>query len=505
VKVELLVSHWCPTCPAAEAVWRQVAAERDVAFAVVDLSRPEGRELAARLHVRSVPSTVVDGVLASVGVPAPDEARALIAAAPPRTAAARSAPAAVAGRRATWRDTLALLAAAPHRAFFLLGATQAVVAMIWWLLALAARHGVPAPPFAWSIPPGYAHGFVLVYGMFPAFVIGFLMASVPAWTGLALPRRLPSAAAALMALGTIATYAAFMTDARLAASAMAVHVAGWLAAVASLATLVAANRGRDRYALGLVVLLAAGALGEAAFGIGAWRGDALMPAALHAGLWLFLLPVFLTAEHRLVPFIAGRTIAGYVVFRPRASLPLMLAGAAAHFALDALDAGAWRWLVDAPMAAWAAVLALRWGLRRAFHAPLAAMLHVGLLAFAAAMALYAADSAAALAGRAGLFGQAPLHLLAVGYMAATTVAMVTRVSLAQAGRSLDAERVVLGAFGALLAAAALRAAADLWFVPPAAHAWLAATAAAVWTIAMLAWAWRYAPLYLRARADGLPG
>ncbi|MGN2391856.1 thioredoxin family protein [Pelomicrobium sp. G1] len=82
--VQLLVSEWCPTCPSAEAVWRQVAAEKDIRFAVVDLAQPEGRELASRLRIKTVPAVVIDGKLAAVGVQSPAEARALVAAAPPR-------------------------------------------------------------------------------------------------------------------------------------------------------------------------------------------------------------------------------------------------------------------------------------------------------------------------------------------------------------------------------------------------------------------------------------
>lgn len=82
--VQLLVSQWCHSCPAAEQVWRQVAEERDIRFAVVDMAQPEGRELVARLRLKSVPSVIVDGALAAVGVQSPAEARALVADAPPR-------------------------------------------------------------------------------------------------------------------------------------------------------------------------------------------------------------------------------------------------------------------------------------------------------------------------------------------------------------------------------------------------------------------------------------
>jgi glutaredoxin len=85
MKVELLVSEWCPTCPAAEKVWRDVLEERAFEFAVVDVAQPEGRALVARLHLRSVPSVIVDGILQAVGVQTRDEARRLVAAAPLRT------------------------------------------------------------------------------------------------------------------------------------------------------------------------------------------------------------------------------------------------------------------------------------------------------------------------------------------------------------------------------------------------------------------------------------
>lgn len=84
MKVELLVSEWCATCPAAEKVWREVADQKDIGFAVVDATQPEGREIVARLRVRSVPSVVIDGVLRAVGVQSMEEALALVADAPAR-------------------------------------------------------------------------------------------------------------------------------------------------------------------------------------------------------------------------------------------------------------------------------------------------------------------------------------------------------------------------------------------------------------------------------------
>lgn len=92
MKVELLVSEWCPTCPKAEQVWRQVAEEKDFEFAVVDLAQPEGRERVARLRLKSVPSLIIDGELKAVGVVSLAEARALVAQAPPKAKSGKRYP-----------------------------------------------------------------------------------------------------------------------------------------------------------------------------------------------------------------------------------------------------------------------------------------------------------------------------------------------------------------------------------------------------------------------------
>lgn len=228
-------------------------------------------------------------------------------------------------------------------------------------------------------------------------------------------------------------------------------------------------------------------------------------ASRHAGVWLFLVPLFLTIEHRLVPFFSSRIIEGYAVFRPQWSLPLLMAAAAVHFALELAGARAWLWLVDAPMAAWVAFLAVKWGLKGSFRARLLVMLHLTLVAGAVALALYALDSLATAAGYAGALGLAPLHALTIGYFAATTVAMVSRVSLGHSGRALAADPLTWWAFLGMLATAGMRTVADLWFMPPALRLWLSVAAAVLWFAVFLAWATRYVPLYLRPRADGRPG
>jgi uncharacterized protein involved in response to NO len=508
MRVELLVSHWCPTCPAAETVWRQVAAERDFDFAVVDISKPEGREIVSKLNLRTVPATVVDGVLQGVGVIPLDQARALTAAAPPRAAArpAEEHAAQRPERPIDPRASLRLLANVPHRFFFLLGAVQAVAVMLWWLLDLGGRYAGLYAPMAWTVPPPWAHAFLMNYTVFPFFVFGFLMTAMPNWTGEAMPHRAHLYAGLPMAVGVVLFYAGLATDARLVLAGVALLVAGWTIGAGILASVVAENRGRDRFAVGLTAVMFVGALSAAAFGVWLATDEPVWAAiSRHAGVWLFLVPLFLTIEHRLVPFFSSRIIAGYAVFRPQWSMPFLVAAAIVHFALELAGARQWLWVADAPMAVWVATLTVKWGLAGSFRARLLVVLHLALVAFAVALALYALDSLATLAGHAGAVGLAPLHALTIGYFAATTVAMVSRVSLGHSGRALEADALTWWAFLGVLATAGVRAVADLWFLPPALRLWLSLAAAILWLAVFVPWAARYLPLYLRARADGRPG
>ncbi len=88
MKVQLLVSEWCAPCHQAEKIWRAVAEERAIEFAVLDVGQPEGRALIGRLRVRSIPALVIDGELKGIGVQSREEALRLVASAPLRAASA---------------------------------------------------------------------------------------------------------------------------------------------------------------------------------------------------------------------------------------------------------------------------------------------------------------------------------------------------------------------------------------------------------------------------------
>lgn len=85
MRVELLVSEWCQSCHQAEKVWRQVAEEKAIDFAVLDMGQPEGKELVSRLRLKTIPALVIDGELKGIGVQSLGEARQWVAGAPDKS------------------------------------------------------------------------------------------------------------------------------------------------------------------------------------------------------------------------------------------------------------------------------------------------------------------------------------------------------------------------------------------------------------------------------------
>ena len=95
---------------------------------------------------------------------------------------------------------------------------------------------------------------------------------------------------------------------------------------------------------------------------------------------------------------------------------------------------------------------------------------------------------------------AALHLLVIGFFAAMTLGMVSRVTLGHSGRPLVADGVTWSCYLGVLAAGLLRVLAELPLAPSARSYLLVATGL-VWLAAFGVWAWRYVPMYLSPRVD----
>ncbi len=67
--VTLLVSSSCSACPSAKSLWKQLRVKHSFSYREIDISTPDGQELADRHAVRAVPATIINGRLTFVGVP----------------------------------------------------------------------------------------------------------------------------------------------------------------------------------------------------------------------------------------------------------------------------------------------------------------------------------------------------------------------------------------------------------------------------------------------------
>ncbi|WP_238394532.1 NnrS family protein [Pseudoxanthomonas wuyuanensis] len=394
------------------------------------------------------------------------------------------------------------LVQAPHRLMFFIGASNLLLAMLWWTLWLASSRGsIPAIP-ATPIYAGWLHAFVMQYLVFPSFIFGFLLTVFPRWMGLPELKRWHYApvGAGLMGgqlailLSTAGWEAGFMVGLWMA-------LAGWSAGLVLLGRQVLAETGRTWHARSCFAALALGYLGLLAF-IGFVLGGSAfwVFASIKLGSIGLLLPIYLTVAHRMFPFFAANVVPGYRPWRPMGWLAAVWALLLAHLGLELSHAYAWLWLADAPLLLLSGWSLWRWW-PRARMPGLLAVLFIGLAWMPATFLLYVVQSVGYLLTGEFMLGRAPMHALFIGFFGSLLVAMVTRVTQGHSGRPLKMPAVAWFAFVAIQIVAVMRVAAELM---PDALFWQAASAAG-WLLAFLPWVSRIGRIYLSPRADGKPG
>lgn len=401
-------------------------------------------------------------------------------------------------------DTLSprLLAEAPHRLMFFVGASNLLLAMAWWASWLVSARwpgmAMPQPtPYA-----GWLHAFVMQYQMLPSFMFGFLLTTFPKWVGqpdIDRWRYVPVGVGLLG--GQLVTLVGALGYEPGIMVGLLMTLGGWIAGVLTLAPLLLRDRAGDwhvRSCFAALVLGLGGLLAWTVFVLGAPPLWAF--ASIKIGSFGLLLPVYLTVAHRMFPFFASRVVPGYQPWRPKWLLavawPLMLA----HLVLELFHLYGWLWLVDLPLLALTATMLWRWWPRG--NAPgLLLVLFAGMLWLPLAFALYTAQSIAyELTGMYWL-GRGPAHALFVGFFGSILVAMVTRVTQGHAGRPLVMSPVAWFAFIAIQLVTTMRVLAE---VLPDPATWQA-LAAVGWLVAFAPWVLRIGGIYLRPRADGKPG
>lgn len=426
--------------------------------------------------------------------------------------AATAAPARAAAPAGRWRWRR--LFDAPHRLGFFAGALMLALSALWWAAVGVATHALHVP-VPWAVSRGLAHALWFAFGFMPLFFTGFLFTAGPKWLGLP-PVEARALAPALLA--SLCGWGVFVLGVHGAAALAAIGLAavawGWGSFSWRFVALVRASTVGDRlHARTIAAACVAGvlAMGLAALGLLLLRED-VARAALQIGLWGFVGVVYVTVAHRMIPFFTASALPFVAAWRPTALLGLFVA----LFVLQVPLAWAelWWWpgpvalqvgriVLEASAALGLAALALRWGLVQSLKLRLLAMLHLGFVWLALALALAATSHGLLLAsGGQQSLGLAPQHALTMGFFGSLLLAMATRVACGHGGRTLAADDLAWALFWTLQVATLLRVAAALW---PAAERWLLVGAGLAWATAATGWAWRYGRWFGRPRADGKPG
>ena len=402
-----------------------------------------------------------------------------------------------------WR----VVTAAPHRLAFLCGLASLLASSAWWGLHLLARYtGFPLFTLDLAVASIWAHSFLMLFTVLPTFFFGFLFTTYPRWmNGPLVPRWAYVGTPLLLTASTACWLVGLHTGLELQLAAAACATVGLIVAlVAFLRVLIDAQQVVS-HAIVTSAAFAIGVVCTAGFGYGLWiASDFVLHFAVRAALWGFLLPVFFAVCHRMVPFFSQGVVVGYVPWRPTWLLVAVVGLAWARLLAGTAGAlGLLPW-IDAVLFLLTAACAVRWTALRARGNPLLWTLYAAYawLPFATLLQL-ARDASYSITGQWAL-GRAPIHALGMGFFGGMLVAMVTRVTMGHSGRPLAMDRVALGCFLAVQAAALARVGSEVAGAPAAVQ-WLLLGSVALWLGAFLVWTLRHAPIYLAPRSDGRPG
>lgn len=413
-----------------------------------------------------------------------------------------------------WRARYLLLA--PHRLGFFLAMVVLVGSAAWWALVQIDRVSVTvALPYALS--PTLVHAAVMTFGFTPLFFSGFLFTAAPKWLRVE-PLETPLLLVPLFmqAVGWLLWVGGIHVHMLMALAGLALAWSGLARITWLFWRLVWLSQEADRLharTVGIACVVGCVSLGGllANLVIGA---TAVALACVLTGLWGFVVVVFLTVAHRMIPFFTSNAMPFIHAWRPFWALGLMLTaavfeGVAVWVEIDGplhgplaplwmLARGLFE-LVAGGILLW---LAQVWGLMQSLKNRLLAMLHIGFMWLGLALTLGGAAQLLGLLQDTPVLGLGALHALTMGCLSSLMLAMVTRVSCGHSGRAQVADRIAWTLFWLVQLATLLRitaAAQSGW------ASWLLLPTALLWAGTMGVWGARLGGWYGRLRPDGRPG
>lgn len=436
---------------------------------------------------------------------------------PLRVASGKPTAEALAQMDKSWRWRYVMLA--PHRLGFLLAMTVLVASGVWWMLVQLDRAtgwlGLSA-----AVPPTVVHSAVMVFGFIPLFFSGFLFTAGPKWLGV---EPLPVAALRpplfAQAVGWLLWLAGAQVDARVALAGLALVCVGLVWMTALFWGRVRISHAEEQlHARAIAYGCLVGCASLLGLWLSLWMGaSSLARVWVFTGLWGFVVVVYVSVAHRMIPFFTSSAMPMVQAWRPFWVLWLMLGAALMQVLAAWLDWAGVSTTVVGPF--WGVVhgalqlavggvliwLACVWGFVKSLKNKLLAMLHIGFLWLGVAFVIGGLSQWLVWGLGIGALGLGALHALTMGCLASLMLAMVTRVSCGHSGRALVADRIAWSLFWVLQAATVLRIAAAVPGVPGAVLPWLLLGAAVLWVGTVGVWGLRLGRWYGCLRADGRPG
>ncbi len=396
-----------------------------------------------------------------------------------------------------------LLAAAPHRLMFFVGASNVLMAMLWWTFYLVNMRwqwfAMPQP----AIPAGWMHAVIMQYQVLTPFIFGFLLTVFPRWMNLPPLSRWHYVPVGLGLFGgQLLTLIGLFGFPHLLHLGLLQTTAGWIAGLVFLLTLLWKEKQTTWHAISCAGALFLGLTGLLLVLAYAYTGNArLMFAAIKFGSFGLLLPMYFTVCHRMLSFFASAVIPGYKMFRPLWALAMFWCLVLLHLALELMHGYAWLWIPDIALVILTSYLLWQWWPRNKKMPALLKVLMLGFSWLPIAMLLYSIQSLWFFSTDEFILARAPAHALFVGFFGSLLVAMVTRVTQGHSGRPLELGRVAAFAFIVIQITAVVRIVGE---VMPDSLVWQSA-AGILWIFAFIPWVLRSSWIYLTPRLDGQAG
>lgn len=402
-----------------------------------------------------------------------------------------------------WRT----LSAAPHRLLFFGGLLQLIMTIAWWSIELAGRYTDWWPPLPTVIPSGWAHAILMLYGLFPFFIFGFLMTTYPRWMrGQEIPYHRYVTTFILLMAAIVTIYIALHVSKILLIIGISILLLGWSYGFYSLLQVYFQAPTNDKYyetVLNIILLVTC--LNIVTIILGLIIDNPLyLNSSIILGIWLYLIPLLITVCHRMLPFFTSCVLSNYTVVQPKWTLPVVGICVVGHSFLELQNYLAWRFIFDIPLMLIVFHHSYYWAFRRSFADRLLAVLHVSFLWLGIALLLYNIQSITLLFSHQLILGKAPLHALTIGFITSLVVGMASRVMRGHSGRPLIADNLTWICFWSVSGIALLRISAELP-IHQIFGLHFNLLASLLWLLFLSLWSLFYLPMVIKPRVDGKPG